>query len=120
MNLIPYPYFIYLSYVLGLLNLVLPWLVDTDSSISAKLSFVIVGIVTLILSLLSKEKQYPKLEVVNTKIVILGLFVLAIIQTFTPYLLSFTSKSGLVWTALLIPAITLVGIFFTKFEDKDK
>jgi uncharacterized membrane protein len=118
MNLIPYNYFIYLNYGLGLLNIVLPWIVDSSSNIATKLSFVIIGILTITLSILSQEKSYPKLSIINSKLVVLGLFALSIIQTFTPYLLSFTSQTGLVWAALIIPAITLVGIFFTKFEDK--
>lgn len=118
MNLIPYTYFIYLNYALGLLNIILPWLVDTGSNISTKLSFVITGALVLVLSILSEDKIYPKVSLVNTKLVTLGLFALAIIQTFSPYLLSFTNKSNLVWIALIIPAITLVGIFFTKFEEK--
>jgi hypothetical protein len=119
MNLLSYNYFIYITYTLASLNIALPWLLDSSASVPAKLSLSIVGLIILIAALVSADKDLPKLNFISKKMVLLIVFILSIIQTFLPYLLSFTDKSNLVWLALAIPAANLVTIFFTKFEDKE-
>lgn len=114
MNLIPYKYFVYLSYALAILNIILPIILG-----KVQISLILVGILSLALTIFSKGKNFPKLEYLTPKLVVLGLFVLDIFQTFTPYLFSYTTETSLVWIALVIPAISLVGIFFTKFEEEN-
>ena len=119
MNILSYNYFIYINYVLAVLNISLPWLLDSSASLQAKLSLSIIGLLIFVATLISADKDLPKLSFISKKLVLLTVFVLSIIQTFLPYLLSFTDKSNLVWLALAIPAASLVTIFFTKFEDKE-
>ena len=119
MNILPYKYFIYLTSVLGVLNIILPFALDSTGPFSTKISFIVIGLISLIISLISKEKDFPKVNILNPKLVLLGIFVFSIFQTFSPYLFSFTDRFNLVLVALLIPAANLAGILFTKFEEKN-
>jgi|GEM_PF-1197956 len=120
MNIIPYNLFIYLNYLICGLWIVLPFVLGNNTSIDqSKISLAVAGIVLFFVLASSKKVAFPKSEILDTRIVVLVLFVHAIIMAFLPYLLGYTNNSGLFSLTYILAFVELVSILFTKIESKE-
>lgn len=114
MSLIPYKYFVYLNYAIAAILTLLPWFIGDKTS--AKLVISGIGLATLLVLGLSKEKPFPKLQLIPVRAVILSVFILMVFLSFSHYLLNFSEENGLVTLIYSSSMLTLLSLVFTSLN----
>jgi hypothetical protein len=119
MNFISYPIFLIINALLGvgLIGAVVFNGIGTTGSII----LLGIGLVLLAVSLLSKNKQMVEFaELIDVRITGVILFILALLLTFSPYLLSFVDDTLLVITTTTVAAISLISFVFADLTLQDE
>ncbi len=118
MNLMPYKYFIFINYVSALSLVVLPWLLTEKTSAAILIS--VTGLMMLIISILSKGKSYPTINIIPVRIVVLLQFILSILLSFSHFLLNFSDQKGLVILIYSVSFLTLLLLTVTNIINQKK
>jgi hypothetical protein len=115
MNLVPFQFFIYFNYLVYGLVVILPLVLARDAT-TALYTLPVVGLLGLGVMLMSQGNQTPKINLIPPRIVLLVNLVLAIFLSFSPYLLTFASKSQLVWSIIALSVLQLILLIITDFK----
>lgn len=118
MNLLSYPVFLILNSItaLGLIGVAAANGFDNGASIF----LIIAGLIQLIVIALSQNKKLVDFaNLIDVRLTGLVLFVIALIVTFSPYLLGFVDNSLLVGTTTAVAAITLISFVFADLTLPD-
>lgn len=120
MSFIPYKFFIYLNFVLGLLLVALP-LILSSNTMSANIYLSLIGLI-ISLSVLAgntKEFKIKTKEFIPKKILLVIIFICSIILNFLPYILNFTNQPKLLTTIFVISGISLMSLIFSKLDTNE-
>jgi hypothetical protein len=116
MNIIPYKYLIYFSYLSSLVVSIAPFFfLDKISTLSAVILSVL-GLIILVVSLISKDKEFPKIHIVGKRTAVLSLYVESILITFSQFIFGFPSGSILIWILYSVSILQLVALLFTRLD----
>lgn len=114
MSILPYRFYLLIQVLLGL-ALVISAVLFSQNNSTTLLILSIIGVIYLIVSLASKNKVFtPLLSLLDTRIVVLVLFVQAVLLTFTPQLLGFVTNIPLTIVTTSISAVSLLSLLITK------
>lgn len=116
MNLLPYPVFIYVNYLVFLVVTIGGWVVSPQSTV-VNVFLSVAGVAGLAVLFLSKGKQLPPISLVPARIVQLLVFLLAILLAFCHYFLPI-DNGLLILLVLAAAAATLLSLIFVNTESK--
>jgi hypothetical protein len=123
MNIISYPVFLLLQSLLGLTLIGTTILaMSDDSSLNTSIfALIAAGFIQIVVALSSKNKKYLQFaDIIDIRISALIFFIISLLLTFSPYLLSFVDNTLLVASTTSVSAITLISFIFADLTLQDE
>jgi hypothetical protein len=123
MNIISYPVFLLLQSLLGLTLIGTTILaMSDDSSLNTSIfALFAAGFIQIVVALSSKNKKYLQFaDIIDIRISALIFFIISLLLTFSPYLLSFVDNTLLVASTTSVSAITLISFIFADLTLQDE
>jgi len=115
MNFLSYPVFLIIQVITSIA--LIGSAVVTGFDGIGSITLLVLGVLQLIIVALSKHKKYTEiLDIIDVRLTTLFFFVVALLLTFSPYLLSFVDSSLLVITTTAVSAVTLLSFIFTDIQ----